>query len=359
MIEIDGSMGEGGGAIIRTALALCAVSKQPIHIFNIRVKRDRPGLQPQHLCGVEALAEITKAKMDGSGLHAKELTFEPKLIEGGKYRVDIGTAGSTTLILQILMPAASFASGAIDVEVSGGTDNPLAPSIDFLKNVKLPTLHRMGYNGKVECLRRGHYPRGGGVIRAQIEPVERLRSINLIYSNNVNKISGVAHAIRLPEKIATKMAHSCSKELIRSGFTEIDIKSESYHPDHDPHMGPGAGITIWAETELGAVIGASSHGRRGKPAEQVGREAADNLIGQLRTGAAVDRHLTDQLIPYMALAEGTSEITSTYLTTHALTNVKLVQQILGVEFQVDGELGKPGRIKVEGLGFKKLKHSII
>ncbi len=353
MIEVDGSIGEGGGAVLRTALALSAVSRNPIHIYNIRARRTKPGLQPQHLRGVEALTELANARIDGLRLNSTELTFEPSAIKGGKYRVDIGTAGSTTLILQILMPAAAFASDPIEVEITGGTDNPMAVPIDVLKNVTLPILRKMGYQGEVECVRRGHYPRGGGIVRAHIEPVEKLQALNLTEPREVVRIAGVAHCVRLPAHIATRMAHAASIVLIKAGYSKVDIKAESYEPARDPHFGPGAGIVLWAETERGAILGASSLGRLGKPAEQVGREAAESLAKQLDTGCAVDRYLTDQLIPYMALADGSSDITSTELTAHTLTNISLVEQIIGVKFEVEGQLGHPGRIHVEGLGFAR------
>jgi len=352
-MEVNGATGEGGGAVLRTILALSAVSQKPVHIYNIRAKRAKPGLQPQHLHGVEALGKLTNARIDGLKLHSGELTFEPGIIEGGKYLVDIGTAGSTTLILQILMPAAAFARKSLELEIIGGTDNPLAPSVNFLQNVTLPTLRRMGFRGEVECVRRGHYPRGGGIIRARIEPIDKLQAIKLTERGEVVKISGIAHAVRLPATVATRMAHSAAKELLKSVSTKVDIRSESYPPNQDPHLGPGAGITIWAGTASGAILGASSLGRPGKPAEEVGREAADSLIEQLKTGAAVDLHLTDQLIPYLALADGTSEITSTSLTSHALTNVALARMIFDVKIEVHGELGQPGRISVDGIGFKR------
>jgi len=350
MIEVDGSIGEGGGAILRTALALSAVSCKPVHIYNIRAKRTKPGLQPQHLRGVEALTKLTNARVEGLELHSKELKFEPSAIEGGRYRVDIGTAGSTTLILQILMPAAAFARKPVEVEITGGTDNPFAPPIDFLKNVTLPVLRRMGYQGEVECVQRGHYPRGGGIVRARIEPIEKLQALRLTEPGRVVHVAGVAHCVRLQANIATRMAHAASKALIKAGHAKVDIRAESYPPTQDPHLGPGTGITLWAETESGAILGASSLGKRGKLAEQVGREAAESLIKQLQTGRAVDRYLTDQLVPYLALAEGESEITSAELTSHALTNIALVEQILGLRFEVEGELKQPGRIRVEGLG---------
>ncbi|MDI6884168.1 MAG: RNA 3'-terminal phosphate cyclase [Hadesarchaea archaeon] len=353
MIEVDGSVGEGGGAVLRTALALSAVSQHPIHIFNVRAKRKKPGLQPQHLRGVEALAKLTNARVEGMELNSTELVFEPGAIEGGRYHVDIGTAGSTTLILQILMPAATFARKPIEVEITGGTDNPMAIPIDFLKNVTMPTLQKMGYQGEVECVRRGHYPRGGGIVRARIEPVEKLRALKLTKPGRVICVAGVAHCVRLPAHIATRMAHAASMALVKAGHTKVNIKAESYSPTQDPHLGPGTGITLWAETEGGAILGASSLGERGKPAERVGGEAAESLLTQLQTGCAVDRHLTDQLVPYLALAEGTSEITSVELTSHALTNIALLEQIMGVKFDVKGDLGHPGRIRVQGTGFSR------
>ncbi len=353
MIEVDGAIGEGGGAVLRTALALSAVSQRPIHIFNIRAKRTKPGLQPQHLRGVEALAKLTNARTDGVKLNSTELIFEPTAIEGGRYHIRIGTAGSTALVLQILMPAAAFARKRVEAEITGGTDNPRAPSVDFLKNITLPTLKKMGYLGEVECIKRGHYPRGGGIVRARIDPVEKLQALALTDPGEVANISGLAHCVRLPADIATRMAHAASKALIEAGYSKVQIKTETYHPTKDPHLGPGTGITLWAETEGGAVLGASSLGERGVPAEQVGREAARSLVRQLQTGCAVDRHLTDQLIPYLALAEGASEFTSAELTSHTLTNIALVEQILGVKFEVQGERGRPGRIRVEGLGFAR------
>ncbi|MEW6592689.1 MAG: RNA 3'-terminal phosphate cyclase [Candidatus Hadarchaeota archaeon] len=355
MIEVDGSAGEGGGAILRTAIALSAVSGSPLRMFNIRAKRDRPGLQPQHLKAVEALARLTNAEVDGLQLHSTEITFKPGSLEGGRHHIDIGTAGSTTLILQALMPAAAFTQNPVEVEINGGTDNPFAPPVDFLKNVTLPTLRKMGYRGEVVCLQRGHYPKGGGVLRAKIEPVEKLMPLHLTGPGKVAKVSGLTHAVRLPEKIAVRMAHAASSTLIQFGHSNVKIKTETYEPSQDPHLGPGTGITLWAETENGAVLGASSLGKLGKPAEQVGKEAAENLAKEIKTGAAVDRHLTDQLIPYLALAEGVSEITSSELTMHTLTNISLVEQILGVKFEVNGEQGKPGSIRVQGMGFLKLK----
>jgi RNA 3'-terminal phosphate cyclase (ATP) len=343
-LEVDGSVGEGGGAVLRTALALAAVMGKPVRIRHIRLRRKRPGLQPQHLRAVEALAEVTGARVEGAELNSTEVTFEPGRILGGKYRFEIGTAGSTTLVLQTLLPPLAFASGPAEVEVGGGTDNPLAPPVDYLKHVTLPLLSRMGYSVELECPRRGHYPRGGGRVVVRTRPVERLLPLRLTEAGRVKRVEGISHCVGLPSHVATRQAHAAKLLLLRAGYgARIRVEVPE-----DPHPGPGSGIVLWAPTSEGGILGSSSLGRPGKPAERVGREAAELLLEELRTGYAVDRHLTDQLIPYLALAEGRSEIWSTHLTLHALTNVELVERMVGVRFRVEGELGSPARLSVEG-----------
>ncbi|MFN4133042.1 MAG: RNA 3'-terminal phosphate cyclase [Candidatus Hadarchaeales archaeon] len=346
MIEIDGSMGEGGGSVVRVAVTLSAVSQQPVRIFNIRARRSRPGLHPQHLKAIEAVARLCNAKVEGLTIGSKEITFIPGTIGGGKYRVDIGTAGGTTLILQAIMPAAAFSSSRVELEITGGTDNPQAPPIDFMKNVTLPNLRRMGFNGDVVCIRRGHYPKGGGIIQAKIDPVKNLSSIKLLDAGNVVRIRGIAHAMMLPAHIARRMAHAATKALLAAGYSDVEIKTEV---SEEGGLGPGTGITLWAETDGGAILGGSSLGRPGKMAEHVGREAVEALLKEIE-GGAVDSHTADQLIPYLALANGISEIKTSKLTLHALTNIALVEKILGVKFSIEGDLGIPSVIRVEGIG---------
>ena len=359
MIEIDGSQLEGGGSIVRISTALAALIQKPIRVYQIRAKRAKPGLRPQHLEGLRAIAKLCDGKLEGDTLDSMEIKFYPGPIQAKKINVSIKTAGSIGLVLQSLMIPSAFSNGTVFVEFEGGaTDGPLAPPIDFLKNVTLPMLQKMGYRGEVECIRRGHYPRGGGIVRARIEPVEKLQALRLTEPSGVARITGVAHCVHLPAHIATRMAHAASMTFINAGYPKVNIKTESYPPAKDPHLGPGTGITLWAETEGGAILGASSLGKRGKPAEMVGREAAGSLLEQLRTGCAVDRHLTDQLVPYLALAEGVSEITSAELTSHALTNIALVEQILGARFDVKGEPGQAGRISVKGMGVARKNSSV-
>ncbi len=347
MLEIDGSMGEGGGSVLRLSLALASVKKEPIRIFNIRANRSKPGLANQHLSALEALAELTNAEVEGAEIESEEVVFRPDEPEGGRIEVDIGTAGSTTLILQAMMIPAAFAKKPLELEVKGGTDNPFAPPIDYLKNVTLPMLRKMGYQGKVECVRRGHYPKGGGKISAEIRPVEALHPITLTNFGEVDTISGRSHCVKLPDHIAKRQANSAEERLKEAGY-DSDIKTEYYEKSEDPHLSPGTGIVLWAKSDEGSILGSNALGEKGKPAEKVGKEAADELIKQIRTGKAVDLHMSDQILPYMALAPGKSEITSTELTSHTLTNLSLLEKILAIDFDITGDEGEPGRIRVEG-----------
>lgn len=352
MLEIDGSMGEGGGSVLRYSLALAATQNKPIKIYNIRENRSTPGLGNQHLSAVNALKKLTNAEVKGAELRSKKVTFKPKEIRGNEIKVDIGTAGSTTLILQAVMIPAAFANQPINLEIIGGTDNPSAPPIDYLKNVTLPTIEKIGHQTKLKLVKRGHYPKGGGKIKAIIKPIESFNSLKLSERGKVTKICGNSHCVKLPGHIAKRQAKSAEEKLNEEGY-ESNVEVEFYEKSEDPHLSPGTGIVLWARTESGSVLGSNSLGEKGKPAEKVGREAAERLIRQLETGQAFDRFLTDQLIPYFALASGVSEITTAELTSHTLTNLKLVEKIIGADTTVDGEEGEPGKITVEGIGFSR------
>lgn len=347
MLEIDGSMGEGGGSVLRFSLALASVKVEPIRIYNIRANRSNPGLSNQHLAAVEALQKLTDAEMEGAEKGSGEVIFRPESIRGKSIEVDIGTAGSTTLILQAAMIPAAFADSEVNLRIMGGTDNPFAPPIDYLKNVTLPMLKKLGYRGEIELVRRGHYPKGGGEIRAKIQPGNGFRALNLTDPGTVRSVSGRSHCVKLPGHIAKRQAKVAEKKLGEAGYVP-EIEVEFYEKSEDPHLSPGTGIVLWAETENGAILGSNALGEKGKPAERVGEEAAESLIRQLETGRAVDRYLTDQLVPYLALAQEKSEISSAEITSHAVTNAKLAEEILNTEVEVRGETGKPGKILVQG-----------
>ena len=177
MIEVDGSYGEGGGAVLRIATALSAVTSKPVHITNIRSGRPKPGLMPQHLNAVKAVAALSNASLSGLELGSTDIIFNPRSLSGGDYKIDIGTAGSITLILQAFMIPAAFADGPVTISITGGTDLRWSPSVDYLENVTLPILRLMGYKAQMNILQRGHYPRGGGFVELRIDPIKKLKPL--------------------------------------------------------------------------------------------------------------------------------------------------------------------------------------
>ncbi|MGC9210159.1 MAG: RNA 3'-terminal phosphate cyclase [Acidilobus sp.] len=349
-IKIDGSTGEGGGQVLRMALAISAITGRPVRIFNIRAKRSRPGLQHQHLTSVKALAALTGARVEGATLGSTELTFYPGRIRGGEYTFDIGTAGSVTLLLQAAMPVMALSEEPIRLRVIGGTDVPKAPPIDYLRFVLRPLLSRFGFNFDVSLVRRGHYPRGGGEVIVSSGGRARLSSVDLVRSGNVLRVRGLSHCVRLPSHVALRQARA-AEEVLRKLNVPVNIDVEYYEAGKDPHLGPGSGIVLWAESE-GSILGADSLGERGKPAEQVGREAAQALLEDLSTGMALDRHASDMLIIYAALARGTSRLGGSALTSHAKTVIDLLNAILPESSIriVQGAEDRPFIVEVRGSG---------
>ncbi len=352
MIEVDGSIGEGGGQVLRTSIALSALLGEPVKIFNIRAKRSPPGLKAQHITGVKAVASLVGAEVEGLELGSQVLTFVPKERRGGSFSFDVGTAGSISLVLQALLPAAAFAPSPVELTVRGGTDVKWAPPIDYMKHVFAPIMAKMGYSVSIEVVRRGHYPRGGGIVKVRANPVSTLSPLRLEKRGAITRIRGISHCVRLPSHVAKRQAYAAYRLLKEEGFGgDLHIDVESYPPNKDPHLGPGSGIVLWAETDRGCVLGADALGERGKPAEQVGEEAAGKLLKELRGKATVDIHMADMLIPYMAIADGESVIRTRELTLHAFTNIKITEMITGVKFEVQGTLGAPAIIRVKGISF--------
>jgi len=349
-VVIDGSLGEGGGQILRTSIALSSILMKPIKVVNIRAKRKNPGLQNQHITAVKAAAEITKASVEGLYLKSTEITYIPRKLTPGKYSFDIGTAGSVTLVLQTLLPILLFTPGETEVEIVGGTDVPWSPPIDYLKNVILYYLRLLGAEVSIKVLRRGHYPLGGGIAHVKVTntPVE-LKPINLVERGELVGIKGISHCVRLPKHVAERQART-AEEVLRNSLPKvpIDIEVEYYDPENDPHLGPGSGIVLWAYTDNGAVIGADALGARGKRAEEVGLEAAKKLLAELSTKTALDAHMSDNIIPYLALADGRSEVSGSSLTTHTQTVIEVVKILTNAEISVQGTPNNPFRVSVIG-----------
>ncbi|UCH04142.1 MAG: RNA 3'-terminal phosphate cyclase [Candidatus Thorarchaeota archaeon] len=351
MIEIDGSHGEGGGQILRTSVALSALTMRPVRISRIRAGRPKPGLKRQHMAGIDIIAQLVDAKVSGLDIGSTAVEFSPQGRRGGHYSYDVGTAGSISLILQAALPTAALAPEPITLSLTGGTDVSWSPPIDYMREVFAHSLQRMGLHVEVSLRKRGHFPRGGGRVSCTITPVEELTPLELVYFGDLVGVSGISHCVRLPPHVARRQADSAQSVLRENGIEQIAIDTESYQKNEDRHLGPGSGIVIWAESEQGAKLGADRLGERGKPAEDVGSECAHQLIDELSTGMAVDSHLCDMLVPYMVLAKGTSMIGVTKITSHLETNLWVAQIMLSVDFSLEGAVGGPGKLTVRGVGF--------
>ncbi|HDI75274.1 MAG: RNA 3'-phosphate cyclase [Thermoprotei archaeon] len=352
LIVIDGSMGEGGGQILRTAIALSALTLRPVKIINIRAKRSNPGLRPQHITGIKAVAALCGAEVKGLSVGSREIEFRPTARRAGVFRFDVGTAGSVSLVLQALLPVLALAPDPCELHITGGTDVSWSPPIDYVRFVLAPMLRKMGFFFDITVKKRGHYPKGGGYIICKSRPVaDKLKAIRVLERGDLLEVQGISHCVRLPPHVARRQAESAKIFLAKRGITKVSIDLETYPPHKDPHLGPGSGIVLWAVCEK-SILGADSLGAKGKPAETVGQEAASKLIEELETGRAVDRHMTDMLVPFMAIASGESAISSTKLTLHAETNIMLAKIMLGVDFNVE-RVDSGAVISVEGLGLER------
>ena len=327
MIEIDGSHGEGGGQILRTAVALSAITSEPVRVTSIRAGRAKPGLAPSHITSIEAVAEISGADVDGLFPGSKEITFRPGQPVGGEFEFDVGTAGSISLVAQCCLIPALLSKARVRMTIRGGTDVKWSPPIDYLRLVLLPMVDMLGGRTSIEIVSRGFYPEGGGEVVLETWPTGRFIPLDLGERGRVLNILGVAFAQNLPEHVVTRMKHSALKRLLEHG----DVRIES---DLRKGQSTGAGIVLAAVCEK-TVIGASALGARGVRSETLGEDCASDIEETLRSGASVDEHLLDQLLPYMALAGRGCRMLAEDITSHAKTNMWVIEQFLGRKFEVE------------------------
>ncbi len=333
MLEIDGSIGEGGGQIIRTAIALAAITGKEVEIKNIRANRPNPGLSAQHLHAVKAVERISGGHTEGLKLRSTRLTFSPGTLKGFEGEIDIGTAGSITLLLQCLIPVALFADRETSVKITGGTDVNWSPPIDFYTNVFLKALQEMCCEVHLDLKRRGYYPKGGGLVGVFITPTRHLKGLVAPEQQHEGLVHGVSHSSGLPAHVAERQAKAAKRALKEAGY-DIEIKTEI---DEKSTWTQGCGITLWSGYKSGSAVG-----ERGKRAEIVGEEAAYIILRELKAASTVDVYLADQLVPYIALSKGKSEIRVREMTKHLETNLYITQQFLGGEFDVKKEETEKG-----------------
>lgn len=338
-LDLDGSVGEGGGQIVRTALALAVALGRPVTLTRIRERRPKPGLQPQHLTVVRALAEISDAEVTGDALGSGHLDFTPRTLRAGEYRFDVGaikgSAGSVALLFEALLLPLALAGAPSRLRLIGGTHVPWSPPVHYLAEVFLPALHSLGLEAAVALRRWGWYPAGGGAMEATIAPVPRLGAFAPAASPRSPAITGLSAVSRLPRSIAERQRGRAEERLAAAGLG-ADIALE----EDQGAWSPGTLLFLAVRGRAGF----SALGRRGLPAEAVADAAVDELLEWVRSGSDVDDHLADQLLPFLALARGQSRLTCPRLTAHLRTVAWVVEQFLPAGITL-GE-GLPARVDV-------------
>jgi RNA 3'-terminal phosphate cyclase (ATP) len=338
MLELDGSHGEGGGQILRTSLALSMVTGTPVRIRNIRARRSKPGLQRQHLVAVQAAARIGGAQVTSAEIGSQTLTFEPGEVTPGEHRLSIGSAGSTTLVLQTVLPALLCASEPSLLVLEGGTHNPLAPPFEFLQRAYLPLVNRMGPRVHAELERPGFYPAGGGRIVVSVEPVARLSGFELLERGEIRSRQAVALVSRLPRHIAERELDVVARE---AGWNPAELEVREV-----ASPGPGNVLILLVESE-GLTEVFAGFGERGVPAEEIAGRTVEEMRRYLAADAPVGEYLADQLLLLFALA-GSGSYATLPLSGHTTTQIDLIPRFLDVSIQVGEASGGRQVIRVGG-----------
>ncbi|MCD6214228.1 MAG: RNA 3'-phosphate cyclase [Candidatus Desulfofervidus sp.] len=337
MIKIDGSFGEGGGQILRTSLGLAALLQKPLHIFNIRAKRTKPGLRPQHLACVKAIQSITKAEIKGAEIGSKELVFVPEGIYPGEYVFDIGTAGSTSLVLQSMLLPLTVAQDCSFIRIKGGTHVPWSPPFHYLRYVFAPTLADLGVKIELNINKWGFYPEGGGEIEGKIYSFQTLKAKNWLKPPVFSQLKAISICLNLPEHIRKRQANTLINQL-----EKIGLKAE-LREEEAKGRGKGSFLFLWIDEQIKA--GFSALGARGKAAEKVAEEVFNAFFLYYKSKVAMDPHLSDQIVPYLCLAPGKSEFT-TIVSSHLLTNIWVINQFLKRKITCSGKIGQVGKVEI-------------
>ena len=338
MLEINGQ--DGGGQILRSALALSMITGQGFRMVKIRGKRSKPGLMRQHLTCVKAALEVCGGVASGDEMHSTELVFNPGEVKAGDYEFRIGSAGSTTLILQTVLPALMLVAEKSTVEIHGGTHNPMAPTADFIKRAFLPQLEKMGGSVDFECVRYGFAPAGGGCIRAEIEPVQSFSNVSILERGEMvsQEVSCVLANVR--EEVA-------DKELGRVK-SALEWGDECFKIVNCDDVDGSGNVLFIEEVFENAVLHITSLGAMGKTAGRVAGDAVKAYQTFVKSKAAVDQRLADQLLLPMAVASsrgcGLGEIKTIGMTNHIKTNIQLIEQFLDVRFEIDDS--EPGGLVI-------------
>ena len=344
MLEIDGSRYSGSGTIVRQAVVFAALMGKAIRIVNVRVRRPKPGLRHQHVQVVEAIRQLVGGMTEGVVPGSMEFVFRPdKPRTSQHYTWDIGSAGSTTALAIAVLPMLAFAPSPISVELRGGLFQDFAPSFYHLEHVLLPFLQRMGINVTGRMERPGYVPTGGGIVHLQVAPVRKaLQPLVLDEPGGVEKVWGIALSSRLQsQSVSDRMAAAVKTALAAAGYNaQIRVLYD------DTALQPGAGLAAFADLSGGSRLGSDRAGAPGRRSEAIGKYVARQLLEDLKTEATLDRHASDQIIPFAALASGESRFRIPHVTEHIRSNAWLSEEFLGAKISVEGN-----KLVVRGVGF--------
>ncbi|KAJ3447251.1 RNA 3'-terminal phosphate cyclase [Anaeramoeba flamelloides] len=352
-MEIDGSIMEGGGQILRLTTSLCAILGRDLKIINIRAKRKpKTGLRPQHLAGIQLVGEICNARLTGDSVQSMQITFKPKKVSCGTYSCDPGTAGSIALLTQISIPVTLFSPGDTILSLKGGTHVNFSPPVTDIKKVLLPLLKKFGATVGLKINRCGFFPRGGGNVLVQSKPVKKLKPIEIVEQGEITKFTGFAFTSgKINNGIATRFIKQYTSTLRSEFGNEVEIKIKQSYLNRKQAMGDGCGIFVYAHTSTGCVLASTGLGQRGKKAEVIARDSANELIQDIKSGACIDRHHQDQVIVFMALADGVSSFRTCKLSLHTKTAIHFAEQITGAKFTIEEE-NKSVIVKCKGIGYE-------
>ncbi|KAJ3482502.1 hypothetical protein NLI96_g6942 [Meripilus lineatus] len=355
-ITIDGSVLEGGGQILRNSVALSALLSKPITIENIRHNRRPPGLKNQHAAGLQLAAEISSANLIGCTLKSSTIHFDPgRISTSSPYLADPHTAGSTTLLLQISLPCLLFSDSPepSDLTLRGGTNADHAPQIDYTQQIFLPFLRwHYGLEPKLKIRMRGYYPKGGGEIYFSMPPIQGpLPSITLTNRGNLKIIRGKAYVAGLRRSVASQMRTSAIAQLTASGISRQLIDIEEVQERERDAVGSGSGIVLWAETDEGCLLGGSAIGLKSRSPTSVAEEAVKELVRNLEHGGCVDEYLQDQIIIFLALAQGKSTVRTGPLTLHTRTGIWVAEKLTNAKFEVEEQSDGSILLSCTGIGY--------
>ncbi|MDG6898207.1 MAG: RNA 3'-terminal phosphate cyclase [Nitrososphaerota archaeon] len=328
-VEVDGSQGEGGGQILRTAVAFAVIKQVAVRVVKIRAGRDPPGLKRQHLSALKVLASVFGGVLEGAEEGSTTIRFVPGSQRLQSHSADMGTAASITLVLQAVIPAVAIGGSRLRLELTGGTDVPWSPTFDYFQSIVLSGYRAIGIEAGARVTRRGYYPRGGGKVTAEIA---ECRSLNPIDMTSRPQIAGAAVASRcgmLPKMVAERQARAAEETLAGSG-----VEVASTEATEEESSSPGTSVLVGSVGDR-FFIGGDALGKRGKPAEDVGREAAEKYIAALNSGACMDANVADMVVPLLSLASGPSLVRVQEFTPHLESGLRLAERFTSCSWTVE------------------------